>query len=103
MRRFKTLEAPITLPKPVIFDMFEVNVPLLIRVVKVVEIVESEGSVELVLTLSVIVEITVVDPLKTPTILTLKVSTMFKSAQRLLMKLVVEELLLKKSLIFIAK
>jgi len=44
-----------------------------------------------------------VDPLKTPTTLTLEVSTMLRRAQRLLMKLVMELLLEKKVLISMAK
>ena len=51
----------------------------------------------------VITEVTIVDPLCTPTTLTLDVSTILRSAQRLLMKLVTLELLRKKSLALMAK
>jgi len=101
----KTAEAPITFPNPVIPDMLEMKVPLLMIDVKVELIAVKEGSVELAveLTLLVITATMVVDPLTTPTILTRDVSTMLSSAHKLLMKLVTEVLLLKKSLIFIEK
>ena len=66
-------------------------------------ILERGGSVEVVFVEGVIAVVIVVDPLNTPTILTLEVSRMLRRAQRLLMKLVVEVLLLKKSLMLIAK
>ena len=47
--------------------------------------------------------VTVVDPECTPTTLTLEVSTMFNRAHKLLMKLVMMLVLLKKSLMFMAK
>jgi len=77
--------------------------PLLIILFKLAEIVEIGGSVELVLVEGVIAVVIVVDPLNTPTILTLEVSRMLRRAHKLLMKFVVEELLLKKSLMLIAK
>jgi hypothetical protein len=88
------------LPNP---DIPEANPPLLIIVFKLEEIAEIGGSVELAFVDGVIAVVIVVDPLNTPTILTLEVSRMLRRAHRLLMKLVVEELLLKKSLILIAK
>lgn len=75
----------------------------MIIVFKLEEIVVREGSVEVEFVEGVIAVMMVVDPLNTPTILTLEVSRMLSRAHRLLMKLVVEVLLLKKSFMFIAK
>jgi predicted phosphoribosyltransferase len=60
-------------------------------------------ALNVVLVLGVMLTVTLVDPLKTPTTLTLEVSLIFNNAQRLLMKLVSTPALLKKSLISIAK
>lgn len=64
---------------------------------------ERDGSVEVGSIEGVMLVTIVVDPLNTPTILTLEVSRMLSRAHRLLRKLVLELLLLKKSLILIAK
>lgn len=56
-----------------------------------------------VVTEGVMAAVTVVDPLNTPTTFTREVSTMLRSAHRLLMKLVMEEELLKKSSISMEK
>lgn len=58
---------------------------------------------ELLVTEGVMAVVIVVEPLNTPTTLTLEVSTMLSSAHRLLMKLVIEEELLKKSSISMEK
>ena len=83
--------------------MLAAKIPLLMISFKLEEILERGGSVEVVFVEGVIAVVIVVDPLNTPTILTLEVSRMLRRAQRLLMKLVVEVLLLKKSLMLIAK
>ena len=72
-------------------------------VLKRSEIAGRLGSVELGSMVGVIVVVMVVDPLNTPTTLTLEVSTILRKVQRLLMKLVDEVLLLKKLLMFMLK
>lgn len=83
----------------------EAKVPELMAVERVVAMVAMEGSVLLavVFTEGVMAVVTVVEPLNTPTTLTREVSTMLRSAQRLLIKLVMELLLLKKSSISMEK
>ena len=98
----KTDEAPSKLPNPA--DAIpDDKPPLLIIVFKVEEIVDREGSVEVGSTAGVMLVTIVVEPLNTPTILTLEVSRMLSKAHKLLMKLVFVLLLLKKSLMLIAK
>lgn len=101
-----------TFPKPTV-DIVVVKVPVLIIVVSVLAMVLRGGSVllttvPLAAVTVVLVDVpttavTAVDPLCTPTTLTLDVSTMLRRAHRLLMKLVTLVLLAKKSLIFISK
>lgn len=77
------------------------SVPSLEEEVKVLVIFVRLGSLEFVLGLTDAT--TMVDPLTTPTTLTLLVSTMLSNAHRLLMKFVTVLSLLKKSLISIWK
>ena len=63
----------------------------------------TEVSLLLLLVEGVMTAVTVVEPLKTPTTLTLEVSWMLRRAHRLLMKLVMVLFELKKSLMFMAK
>lgn len=82
----------------------EVRVPDDVPVVIAAAISGKLGSVEFVgSTGGVIARTIIVDPLKTPTTLTLEVSTILRSAHMLLIKLVMALLLLKKSLISMEK
>lgn len=80
-----------------------------IKVFKFAATVVVDGSVvPVVVPVVVLVDglmaaVTTIDPLCTPTTLTLEVSTMFSKAHRLLIKLVMVLLLRKKSLAFKAK
>ena len=89
-----------TFPNPM-FDNAEPRAPEAMAELMLVLTVVTLGSLGLLE--GVMRVVTSVDPEWTPTTLTLEVSVMLSSAQRLLIKLVMALLLLKNSSILIAK